>query len=202
MRACHFGQLLVSAGQVLTIIFSDTDSLIIACAGSDFRQLIKKEYEHLYEDVAKFLFEDENSPVAQPGLFKIEGVWKAGLFRSEKAYYLENRQPDGEVVTLKRLRSVARKYQEGLSRETFGQDPLTNSTNVRGLDMRPTLGLEVVMVHQGRTLAHATNFKRSMTVRLPIDSACWLSLLLLFFLQTWILYFRTRATRSLSPSHG
>ena len=60
---------------------------------------------------------------------------------------------------------MARKYQEGLPESIFGQDPLTNSTNVRGLDMRPTLGLEVVMVRQGRTLAHAINFKRRMTVR-------------------------------------
>ena len=64
---------------------------------------------------------------------------------------------------------MARKYQEGLSESIFGQDPLTNSTNVRGLDMRPTLGLEVVMVRQGRTLAHAINFKRQMTVGWKLD---------------------------------
>jgi hypothetical protein len=62
------------------------------------------------------------------------------------------------------MRSISRKHQSSLSTDHFGQDPSTNGGIVRGVEMRPTLGLEIMMMRQGRSLSHSLNLKRYMTV--------------------------------------
>jgi hypothetical protein len=99
-----------------------------------------------------------------PLLLKVEGCWENGLFRSSKAYYLENRSLEQARTVCCRMRSIPRKYQRHLQERHFGQDPSSNSGVVRGVEMRPTAGLQIAMMWQGRALSHALNLKRSMTV--------------------------------------
>jgi hypothetical protein len=85
-------------------------------------------------------------------------------FRCSKSYTLDNQTGD-DHQTVVRLRSIPRKHHKRLAARHFTQDPALNSATLRGLEMRPTQGLEIVMVQQGRTLARALNNKRKMTVR-------------------------------------
>jgi hypothetical protein len=128
---------------------------------------LRPEMRRHREAIARFLFEDPGSETEQSGRLKLEGVWTNCLFRSGKAYYL-----DGQVTatreeareTVARMRSIPRKRLRLLEPERFGQDPRTNVCTVRGAEMRPSMGLEVLMLRQGRTLSHALNLKRKMTV--------------------------------------
>jgi hypothetical protein len=108
---------------------------------------------------------------------QLEGVWRRGLFRSSKAYYLSGRcgedpEKEEEEEALLRMRSIPRKLTKQLLPRHFGQDPATNCVAARGVEMRPTLGLEMVMLRQSRTMSHALNLKRRMTASLR---ACALS---------------------------
>lgn len=63
------------------------------------------------------------------------------------------------------MRSIPRKHHKALEKQLFGQDPSKNSAVVRGLQMGPTMGLEIIMSFQGRTLSKAYNLTREMIVR-------------------------------------
>ena len=65
------------------------------------------------------------------------------------------------------MRSVSRRQQKDLSVAHFGQTPGENHAVLRGVRMQPTLGFEIVMMRQSRSLSHAFNFKRKMMVGLP-----------------------------------
>lgn len=125
---------------------------------------IRPEWRHRRDEIVNFLFEDPESEKEQSGKFKLEGIWRHGLFRSAKAYYLDSKTGD-TMETVARMRSIARKHQSKLSVLHFGQNPLTNTAIVRGAEMRPTAALEVVMQRQGKKLSHALNLKRKMIVR-------------------------------------
>lgn len=111
----------------------------------------------------------------------MEGVYNGGLFRSSKAYSLASRKEGQEVESLRRMRSVSRRQQKSLRDEHFGQDPKKNSGVVRGIQMRPTLGLDIIMVKQSRSLSHAFNLKRAMTVLIEKYVCFQLLLLKVFF---------------------
>lgn len=95
---------------------------------------------------------------------QIEGVFDESYFRSSKAYYLSNRNEQAAETVVKRLRSIPRKHHGALQPVHFGQNPLTNTGVVRGLAMGPSMGLEILMTMQGRTLSRAYNFKRLQIV--------------------------------------
>jgi hypothetical protein len=136
----------------------------MAVSSPNFYDLLRPGLKHKHEQISQFLFEDPDSPTEQSGKFKIEGCWEHGLFRSSKAYFLENKTED-TIDTVARMRSIPRKHQSALSLRHFGQDPHENVAVVRSTEMRPTQGLDIVMLKQGRSLSHALNFKRKMIVR-------------------------------------
>jgi hypothetical protein len=137
----------------------------LAAASDDLKDCLRWQFLPHWENISKFIFKDVASLSEQSGLFKLEGIWTNCLFRSGKAYYLENRLGDLETETaLARMRSIPRKRQHLLGPAKFGQDPRDNMCTVRATEMKPTLGLEVVMLQQGRTLSHGLNLKRKMIV--------------------------------------
>lgn len=97
-------------------------------------------------------------------LLQIEGCFDTAYLRSSKAYYLSHRNAESHDTIIRRLRSIPRKHHSALLPRHFGQDPATNTGVVRGLTMGPTMGLEILMVQQGRTLSRAYNFKRLQIV--------------------------------------
>lgn len=148
---------------------------------------LRPEYVDHWEEIAAFLFEDPESAKEQSGFFKvrtllplllpltmlpllllmlfqIEGCFDQSYFRSNKAYYLSNRNEDSLETIVRRLRSIPRKHHSCLQPVHFGQNPATNTGVVRGLTMGPTMGLEILMTMQGRTLSRAYNFKRVQIV--------------------------------------
>lgn len=82
-----------------------------------------------------------------------------------QAYYLSNKNDQAKEDIVRRLRSIPRKHHQTLGKRLFGQDPNKNHAVVRGLQMGPTAGLQVLMAVQGKTLAKAFNLTRQMVVR-------------------------------------
>ena len=131
------------------------------------------------------LLEDPASALEQSGKFKIEGVWSAAYLRSCKAYYLYNTpvtDQDDELFQQEhqrkrrcdemiRMRSVQRRalnllppMSDGRLETVFGQDAARNAPSIRILQMKPTVGFEVVMINQSRSVPHCINLKRIMAV--------------------------------------
>ena len=97
-------------------------------------------------------------------ILKIEGSWDESYWRSNKAYYVANKNAESHDTIVRRLRSIPRKHHSSLKPVHFGQRPATNTGVVSGLRMAPSMGLEIVVTLQGRTLSRAYNFKRLQIV--------------------------------------
>jgi hypothetical protein len=107
------------------------------------------------------LFVDNDSSVQQGGKLKVEGVYTGMLIRGNKTYRLF-----GELSPeARRMRGVSRTVQELLSPSHFGQDVEKNSAVVRTASLRPTAGLEIVIMEESKTISHSLNFKRCSIVR-------------------------------------
>ena len=110
------------------------------------------------------LITDESKEVL---FMQLEGTYTLAIFRCSKAYRLENKTDlDHESVT--RMRSIPRRHHKALENRHFNPDPRVNHLVVRGLQLMPSMGYEVVMSYQGRTLAKAYNLKRTVTVSFDI----------------------------------
>jgi hypothetical protein len=165
---------------------ADTDSLCLAVADVDLQKCLRPEFADRWDEIAAFLFEQPDSSHQQSGRFKlsshcqrgkalgfsssilslqIEGVFDESYWRSPKAYYLANKNPDAKDEIVRRLRSIPRKHHSSLEKCHFGQNPALNQGVVRGLTMAPSLGLQIIMSMQGKSLSKAYNLTRSMTVR-------------------------------------
>jgi hypothetical protein len=95
-----------------------------------------------------------------------EGVWTAAAFRGPKMYLLANKVEGGTLQEIvRRMKSIQKYQQSKLQLKHYGLDPRTNGAVIPSVQMNPTMGLEVHMSVQGRTLANALNLKRKMTVR-------------------------------------
>ncbi len=107
------------------------------------------------------MFADPESPTHQTGLLREEGRWRYALIRSSKSYLLRGGLGVQEV---RRMRSVPRRVQALLDPEHFGQDATENSPVVNTKAMRPTPGLEVVVLSESRKIPHSLNFKMAAVV--------------------------------------
>jgi hypothetical protein len=86
----------------------------------------------------------------------------AGLFRNAKCYYLANPVLGEEH---RRMKGVSRQTQKVLPLALFGQDPRTNSAVVHSVALRSTVGFEMTLQEESRTITHGLNFKRRAVVR-------------------------------------
>ena len=153
--------------ECLEVNYLDTDSCICTVTNADLAQIFKPEYEKDKMLILSELMEDAESEFSQHGLFKCEGIYKFGLFRSAKTYLLRH-----ETTTQKdavRVRSIPRKLHGYLDDHHFKQDTNVNRPSMRCLSMMVTKGLEVLMTEQSRSLAHSLNTKRKMLVRKERD---------------------------------
>lgn len=83
------------------------------------------------------------------------------MIRSLKCYHLSNPEVGEKLV---RLRSVPRRVQSLVAEEAYG--PRYRSlTCIRTVNLRPTLGFEMTLREETRTLPNALNTKRRCTVR-------------------------------------
>jgi hypothetical protein len=106
------------------------------------------------------LFVDPASTVQQGGKLKVEGVYTGMLIRGNKTYRMF-----GELSPeARRMRGVPRVVQDMLSPDIFGQDSTKNSAVVRTSSLRPTAGLEIVVLEESKTISHSLNFKRRALV--------------------------------------
>jgi hypothetical protein len=82
----------------------------------------------------------------------------------QKCYRLDHRTQD-KLDNIIRMKGLPRKCQNILQVRHFSQDPLTHSGACRSVEMRPTLGGEIVMQTHSRNFGVVCNKKRKMTVR-------------------------------------
>jgi hypothetical protein len=152
---------------LLELTYCDTDSAILSLAHEDLRDCIKPQHAHLYDDLVRFLMEEENPTRHQAGKFKLEyEAFDVGYFRTGKCYLLQRTaEAERPELDVRRMRSVPRRHAAELEPRHYWLNPLTNSAAVRGLTMTPTLGMEVAMMMQGRTIGHSYNLKRKCLVR-------------------------------------
>ena len=163
---------------------ADTDSFIFATFKPELDDCVRLPLKEEWLRAGRAgLLEDPNSASEQSGKFKIEGVWSAAYMRSCKAYYLFNAPVSDEETTtttiLKRsdetlrMRSIPHRALYSLQSEStggsrlddlFGQDSARNAPSIRLLQMKPTVGFEVIMLNQSRSVPHSINVKRIMPV--------------------------------------
>jgi predicted metallo-beta-lactamase superfamily hydrolase len=92
-------------------------------------------------------------------------VYTAAAFRGPKMYFLANRVEGSTLQEIvRRMKSIQRHQQSKLKLAHFGIDPRTNAAVIPSVQMNPSMGLEVHLSVQGKTLACALNLKRKMTV--------------------------------------
>ena len=148
---------------------------------------MKDEYAEAYDVIADHLFEDPHSDVEQAALLKVvlsltrvllpvtslslfspayqlEGVWTDAQFRNAKVYRLVNKTQDTHDSVVVRVRSIPRKLANQLEPRHFTQTPALNAATLSGVCMRPTMGNEIVMLREGRSLPRPMNMRRHMTV--------------------------------------
>lgn len=89
----------------------------------------------------------------------------ASTSRTQQVEEEEEAEEEEESQNLIRVRSIQRKHHDKLKVEHFGQDPLTNSTSVRSVTMRPSVGgMQILMSRESKTLSNTVNAYRHMTV--------------------------------------
>jgi hypothetical protein len=136
--------------------------------------LLRPEFRECFaEKIRPLVFEDPNSPLEQSGLFKCEGIYTESYFRSLKCYYLAN--PEEKVVRLRsiprwvsglnlarygRLAYFFRRAQECVPKDKFGPLQGDRDVVVKTTALRPTLGFEMTIQRESKTLSHTLNFKR------------------------------------------
>ena len=134
-------------------------------ADLDLSQLVKPQYARQYQQIAAFLFSDDDAPRHQAGLLKVEGVYEGIMVRTSKTYYLLGKRDDwGQRQVVRRARSIPTHLQQLLERRHYGQDPRNNRGVVRSVHMGPSLGLQVFLMYRQTSLSTPLNFKRRMTV--------------------------------------
>ena len=105
---------------------------------------------------AASILADEASPVSCHGKMKLEGTYRAGLFKTTKIYRLF-----GDLAYT-RCKGVNRHAAVRLDNDLFDPD-WTGVAVVHKKSLRPTKTGEIVIAHESRRLAKPYNFKRHVT---------------------------------------
>jgi hypothetical protein len=147
--------------------FSDTDSILMATNGPEFKDCLKNDLtESEKSSVLYDLFGDSYSssnstqPPHYAGKLLIEGVHTLGYFRNIISYYLEDDDNKKHV----RMKGVPRFIQSKLSPSIFTQNIFDNSLNIRSTALRVTPGNEIIMVKESRSLPCSLNLRKCMHV--------------------------------------
>jgi hypothetical protein len=85
--------------------------------------------------------------------------------RAKRSRVEQQRQDKGDLV---RVRSIPAKSRGLLRQSHFGQDPESSGASVRTVTMRPTMGMEIHMCRESKTLSNTVNGYRHMLVRLDV----------------------------------
>lgn len=150
-------------GRKAQLAYYDTDSLVWCHSRKEFGDILLEESKPREAELRAFLFEDTTSPHSQAGKLKIEGQYTSGYFRSGKCYHLSNNDEadDEKMIRMKGLQKKNHKY---LKVEHFGTDPWKNTPSCRTFNMKPTLGHEIHMVEESKSLGHSMNLKKYCVV--------------------------------------
>lgn len=134
-----------------------SDSLIFELASTDVLScVIPSRRSDFLRNKHKY-FEDPDSPLTQAGKLKCEGVFKYGLFRCLKSYYLQPfTSSDPEV----RCKGVARVVRDKMTPGDF--TTLKTNRSFTSMHLAPTVGGEMSLQLRSKVMTSAVNVKRRM----------------------------------------
>lgn len=134
-----------------------SDSLIFELASKDVVSCVIPSKRAEFLRNKHKIFEDPNSPETQCSKLKTEGVYKYGLFRCLKSYYL---QPFSDSEPEVRCKGLARSVRAKMQAEDF----TTQKTNrsFTSMHLAPTIGGEMSLQMRSKVMTSAINVKRYM----------------------------------------
>ena len=136
------------------LCYIDTDSCVWSLTYENLEDCVLGE--KLADWRAASVLADESSPISCHGKLKLEGTYRAGLFKTTKIYRLFG---DLEYT---RCKGVNRHTAVRLDHELFDPE-WTGVAVVHKTSMRPTRTGEIVIARESRRLAKPYNFKRYVT---------------------------------------
>ena len=159
----------------------DTDSLVFSCGESVFDECVDEEKRATYEESRGEIFEVPNSDCVQHSRLKVEGVFRGGLFRSMKSYYLLpliegylceecgaaggccSHIPSGEMESrpLVRAKGLTRNVQNEMQKEHFEMSE-ERQPYFATYSLRPTSAQEMTIGVYTKRNSSCINFKRSV----------------------------------------
>jgi len=133
------------------LCYIDTDSCVWSLTFENLEDCVLKS--KLADWKAASVLADEASPVSCHGKLKLEGTYRAGLFKTTKIYRLFG------DLQYTRCKGVNRRAAVRLDNEMFDPD-WTGAAVVHKTSLRPTKTGEIVIARESRHLAKPYNFKR------------------------------------------
>jgi len=136
------------------LCYIDTDSCVWSLTYQNIEDCLLESKQAVWKSAQ--VLADEKSPHSCHGKMKLEGTYRAGLFKTNKIYRLF-----GDLAYT-RCKGVNRRAAERLENRLF--DPSwTGVAVVHKSSLRPTRTGEIVIAKESRTLAKPYNFKRHVT---------------------------------------
>ena len=133
------------------LCYIDTDSCVWSLTFENLEDCVLES--KLTDWKAASVLADETSPVSCHGKLKLEGTYRAGLFKTTKIYRLFG------DLQYTRCKGVNRRAAVRLDNEMFDPD-WTGAAVVHKTSLRPTKTGEIVIARESRHLAKPYNFKR------------------------------------------
>ena len=146
------------------ICYTDTDSCIFSLTHKDLEDNLAAD--RVDEWRAAGILADEQSPTSCHGKMKLEGVFKAGLFKALKIYRLFTdvnfEQEFAEQTCYTRCKGVNKNIAKRIPNAVFERDFL-NQVVVHRSCLRPNRTGEMLIAHEAKSLAFPFNLKRFVT---------------------------------------
>ena len=146
------------------ICYTDTDSCIFSTTHENLEDNLLPEKEAEWREAA--ILADEKGPTSCHGKMKLEGVFKAGLFKALKIYRLFNNVNFEEEFEAKtcytRCKGVNRNIAKKVPNEVFNRQFLGQVVIHRSC-LRPSRTGEMLIAHEAKSLASPFNLKRFVT---------------------------------------
>jgi hypothetical protein len=158
------------------ICYLDTDSLIVTISEDNVEKCVRPEKWQYYLQNKFKVFEDPNGLRHQGGLFKLEGEFKKGYFRSIKNYYLDDEEaetaedaPVGQIASATfRAKGISQSGQNMLFVRHFKADVDNKDVHTNTWKLRPFANMTMGITPVSRKLNKPLNLKRSFVVRLQL----------------------------------
>lgn len=142
------------------LVYCDTDSQVWHLARSSLFECVLPEKKNQFNKIRDEIFADEKAPECSPGLMKVEGFFKYGIFRAAKTYFLEGFK-EGEICA--RAKGIPHKIQKRMEHGDYSLSENDDRQKFyRSFALTPTVGGEIAITVRERKTTNMVNMKRRM----------------------------------------